>query len=123
MAVPAGTAPPPEGPRRLGGISRPLSWSSSSKPPWAEQKVACLANRAIVGAMAGVSAKWLSASHPCRSAMWRRTALSGPDQGLLSHRAMWSATMMVGRFGVPVGTVGMIDASATVRPSMPWTVP
>ena len=28
---------------------------------------------------------------------------------------------MIGRFGVPVGIVGMNDASATVRPSMPWT--
>jgi hypothetical protein len=31
--------------------------------------------------------------------------------------------MVVGRFGVPVGMVGMIDASATVRPSTPWTDP
>ena len=36
-----------------------------------------------------------------------------------SHRAMCSATMIVGRFGVPVGTVGIIEASATVKPSIP----
>jgi hypothetical protein len=36
---------------------------------------------------------------------------------------MCSATMMIGRFGVPVGTIGMIEASATVSPSIPWTDP
>lgn len=40
-----------------------------------------------------------------------------------SHFAMRSATMIVGIFGVPVGTVGMIEASATVNPVIPWTDP
>jgi hypothetical protein len=40
-----------------------------------------------------------------------------------SHPAMCSATMMIGRLGVPVGTIGMIEASATVSPAMPWTDP
>ena len=36
---------------------------------------------------------------------------------------MCSATMIVGRFVVAVGMVGMIEASAIVRPSIPWTEP
>ena len=38
------------------------------------------------------------------------------NQDLRSPRAMRSATMMVGRFVVAVGMVGMIEASAIVSP-------
>jgi hypothetical protein len=60
------------------------------------------------------------------------SAPTGPDQpdtpgrrfqALCSPRAMCSATMIVARLVVPVGMVGIIDASATVRASIPCTVP
>ena len=37
--------------------------------------------------------------------------------------ANFSATMMTGMCVLPLGTVGMIDASATRKPSTPWTRP
>ena len=38
---------------------------------------------------------------------------------LVRFRETRSAIMIVGRFVVPVGMIGMIEASATVSPSMP----
>ena len=59
-------------------------------------------------------------------------ALSGNSPAVVRRRgthparssaATCSATIIVGRFVVAVGMVGMIEASATVRPATPWTAP
>ena len=49
----------------------------------------------------------------------RRPAFAGWGHLLWSQCAMCSATIIVGRFVVAVGIVGMMDASATVRASIP----
>lgn len=48
-----------------------------------------------------------------------RCAVTGAVHLLRSHRAMCSATIIVGRFVFAVGIVGMMEASATVSASIP----
>src|SRR5262249_25470363 len=67
----------------------------------------------------------------CRDHTWLVYCSSGDRNTLVGclasdifrviRSAACSAIMVTGMFVLPRGTVGMTDASATLRPSMPWT--